>query len=120
PWILEPQSVLHENHVVRADRHWDVPLPEQVSHIEVEAFANDLEDDPASFAEARELAERLVDHGLAVDELQQLLFARANQRELTNHRLSRSDFPCPVQLLDFPPLRRREPIEDRLGHVGPG
>src|SRR5947209_10987686 len=90
PWVLDPQAVLLENHVVRADRHVDVPLPEQVSHIEVEAFADDLEDEPSSFAEVRELAERLVDHGLAVDELQQLLFARANQRELTNHRLSRS------------------------------
>src|SRR5437667_6409916 len=120
PWVLDPQAVLLENYVVRADWYVDVPLSEQVSHIEVEAFADDLEDEPSSFAEVRELAERLVDHGLAVDELQQLLFARANQRELTNHRLSRSDFPFPVQLLDFPPLRRREPIEDRLGHVGPG
>src|SRR5437870_13802891 len=66
PRVLDPQAVLLENDVARADRHVDVPLPEQVSHIEVQAFAYDLEDGPSSFAAVRRLAGRLVDRCLAV------------------------------------------------------
>src|SRR5438309_11176716 len=109
-----------ENRTVRSDRDLDVPFPEQMLHIEVEAFADDLEDEPPPLAELDEVAERLVDHGLSIDEPQQLFPAGPNQRELTDHRLSRSDFPGAVALFDFLPLRRRERAEYCLGHFYPG
>src|SRR5206468_11925001 len=109
-----------ENRTVRSDRDPDVPFLEQMLHIEVEAFADDLEDEPPPLAEVDEVAERLVDHGHSIDEPQQLFLAGPNQRELTDHRLSRSDFPGAVELFDIPPLRRRERVENCLGHVCPG
>src|SRR5207249_8822400 len=109
-----------ENHTVRSDRNTDVPFLEQMLHIDVEALADDLEDKPPPLAEVDEVAERLVDHGHSIDEPQQLFLAGPNQRELTDHRLSRSDFPGAVELFDFPPLRRRERVENCLRHVCPG
>src|SRR5207244_12561688 len=61
PGILNPQAVLLENYVVRADWYVDVPLSKQVSHIEVEAVADDVADEPCLFEEGRAAAGRLVD-----------------------------------------------------------
>src|SRR5712692_679729 len=119
PWVLDSYVTVFENRVVRADRELDVPFSEQMPHIEVETLADDLENEPSPLTEVSELEERLVDHGHAVDELQQLLTGGPNQRELTGHGLSRSDFPCAIELLDLPPLRGRECLKDRLGHVDP-
>src|SRR5437870_11147364 len=96
-----------ENRTVRSDRDLDVPFPEQMLHIEVEAFADDLEDEPPPLAEVDEVAERLVDHGHSIDEPQQLFLAGPNQRELTEHRHSSTEFTGEVELFDFPPLLRR-------------
>src|SRR5947208_14392780 len=108
-----------ENRTVRPDRDPDAPFLGQMLHLEVEALADDLEDDPPPLAEVDEVAERLVDHGHSIDEPQQLFLAGPNQRELTDHRLSRSDFPGAVELFDFPPLRRRERVETCLRRVWP-
>src|SRR5437667_11057624 len=97
-----------ENRTVRSDRDPDVPFPEQMLHIEVEAFADDLEDEPPPLAEVDEVAERLVDHGHSIDEPQQLFLAGPNQRELTDHRLSRSAFPGVAGVVGFPRLRGSE------------
>src|SRR2546425_11500706 len=106
-----------ENRVVGPDRHTDVPFPEEMPHIEVEAFADDFEDQPLRLTELDELTERLVNHGRMVDELQQLFLASSDQRELTGHGLSRSDLPRTIELFDFPPLRGRKLVEDCFRHV---
>src|SRR5438552_14110554 len=109
-----------ENRTVSSDRDPNVPFPKQMLHIEVEAFADDLEDEPPPLAKVDEVAERLADHANSIAEPQQLFLAGPNQREWTDHRLSRSDFPGAVELFDFPPLRRRERVENCLRHVCPG
>src|SRR5207244_11892921 len=95
---------LFENRVVRPDRYIDIPFPEEMPHIEVEALADDFEDQPLRLTKLDELTERLVDHGRTVDELQQLFSACSDQRELTRHGLSRYDVPFTIEFFGFRPF----------------
>src|SRR5213080_4999652 len=90
-----------------------------MADIEVESLADDLESDVTPVAEADEVPERLVDFDMFIHETDQVHLLRADERELSDHRLARPDLPGPVQLLDLPPARGSELVQDRLGHVRP-
>src|SRR5213080_4095384 len=88
-----------------------------MADIEVESLADDLESDVTPVAEADEVRERLVDFDMFIHETDQVRLFRANERELSDHRLARPDLPGPMQFLDLPPARGSELLQDRLGHV---
>src|SRR3989442_7662947 len=50
PRVLDSQAVVFENHVVRANPDVNGPTSEHMSHTEIEAFADHLEDAPSSFS----------------------------------------------------------------------
>src|SRR5881392_2589723 len=76
-----------------------------MADIEVESLADDLESDVTPVAEADEVRERLVDFDMFIHETDQVRLFRANERELSDHRLARPDLPGPMQFLDLPPAR---------------
>src|SRR5207237_10060334 len=88
-----------------------------MADIEVESLADDLESDVTPVAEADEVWERLVDFDMFIHETDQVRLFRANERELSDHRLARPDLPGPTQFLDLPPARGSQLIQDRPGHV---
>src|SRR5207247_3401773 len=89
-----------------------------MADIEVESLADDLESDVTPVAEADEVRERLVDFDMFIHETDQVRLFRANERELSDHRLARPDLPGPMQFLDLPPARWSALLQDRVGHIG--
>src|SRR5437773_3709284 len=104
PGVLDPDPPFFEDRMIHPQGEGQIPLPHQMADIEVESLADDLESDVTPVAEADEVRERLVDFDMFIHETDQVRLFRANERELSGHRLARPDLPGPMQLLDLPQL----------------
>src|SRR5438445_2232854 len=119
PWILDRYATPLEDRMVRPDGQLDAPLAQQISHVEVEPLAHDLQAIATRLTKPNEGSERLVEFYVGVHELQEIVLLRPEQRELPGHRLPRPDLARAVEFLDLPPFGRAEFLDNGLHTVRP-